>query len=264
MAFDVRTANLAAINSLTKYPSIPTYHKLDPRNGTLLEEPVPFDGMVIGTEKIDGVNGRIVLLPDGTYLIGSRENLLYAQGDLIGDRSHGIVDALRPVADSIGSYNGHGGAIQVLYLEVYGGRKLTGASPQYTSTGQVGVRLFDAALIPDAVDMLDWPAERIAAWRDNGGQPFLNEDELDACAGSASVDTVPCLFAMNAVDLPTDVEGMAKALATWLPASTVGLDRDGGRAEGVVLRTFDRGTIAKVRFQNYERTLTLRRRANGQ
>jgi hypothetical protein len=31
--FSVRTADLRALNSLTKYPSIPTYHALDPRNG---------------------------------------------------------------------------------------------------------------------------------------------------------------------------------------------------------------------------------------
>lgn len=198
-----------------------------------------------------------MLLPDGTYLIGSRESLLYAQGDLIGDQTLGIVDALRPIADKIGQYDGHGGAIQALFLEVYGGR-VTPASKQYTATGQVGARLFDSALIPDAVDMLDWPVERIASWRDNGGQPFLDEDDLDQYVGIAGLNTVPCLFTMNAVDLPTDIEAMAKALTGWLPASRVGLDRDGGRPEGVVLRTFDRSVIAKARFQDYERTLRRR------
>src|SRR5687767_1954189 len=93
-AFNVRTADLKAINSMTKYPSIPTYHALDPRDGSLLEETIPFSGMVIGTEKIDGTNSRIILLPDGTYLLGSREELLYARGDLIGNPALGIVDAL--------------------------------------------------------------------------------------------------------------------------------------------------------------------------
>ena len=49
-AFNVRTADLKAINSMTKYPSIPTYHALDPRDGSLLEETIPFSGMVIGDE----------------------------------------------------------------------------------------------------------------------------------------------------------------------------------------------------------------------
>ena len=52
-SFDIRAVNLKALNSLTKYPSIPTYHKLDPRNGSLTDEAVPFTGPVIGTEKID-------------------------------------------------------------------------------------------------------------------------------------------------------------------------------------------------------------------
>lgn len=114
-AFNVRTTNLKAINSMTKYPSIPTYHNLDPRDGGLLDETVPFTGPVIGTEKIDGTNSRIILLPDGTYLLGSREELLYAQGDLIGNPALGIIDALRPIADNLA--NTENGQIVVHYLE---------------------------------------------------------------------------------------------------------------------------------------------------
>src|SRR3954470_23466594 len=71
--FDVRTVDLRTVNSVTKYPSIPTYHELDPRNGGLLDTCVSFDGTVIGTEKVDGTNSRIILLPDGAWLLGSRE-----------------------------------------------------------------------------------------------------------------------------------------------------------------------------------------------
>jgi hypothetical protein len=49
-AFDVRATNLRALNSITKYPSIPTYHHLNPANGDLLHDTVEFDGPVIGTE----------------------------------------------------------------------------------------------------------------------------------------------------------------------------------------------------------------------
>ncbi len=38
MQFDLRETDLAKLNSLTKYPSIPTYHALDPKNGSLLEQ----------------------------------------------------------------------------------------------------------------------------------------------------------------------------------------------------------------------------------
>ncbi|MCU1617221.1 MAG: hypothetical protein JWO98_4761, partial [Frankiales bacterium] len=59
----LRPVDLAALNSATKYPSIPTYHELDPKNGGLLEIPTAFEGDVVLTEKVDGTNGRIVLLP---------------------------------------------------------------------------------------------------------------------------------------------------------------------------------------------------------
>ena len=78
MKFDLKTVDLSKINSLTKYPSIPTYHKLDPKNGSLLEEALNFQGTLIATEKVDGTNARIICLPDGNYLLGSREELLYA------------------------------------------------------------------------------------------------------------------------------------------------------------------------------------------
>src|SRR5262245_22884963 len=101
MTFNVRTADLAKLNSLTKYPSILTYHTLDPRNGGLLEEVTAFVGTVIGTEKVDGTNSRVICLPDGCYLLGSREELLYAKGDLIGNPSLGIVDGLKETAEGL-------------------------------------------------------------------------------------------------------------------------------------------------------------------
>ena len=70
--FDVRAVDLRLLNSLTKYPSIPTYHTLDPRDGGLTDPATVFSGDVIATEKVDGTNSRLVLLPDGSYLIGSR------------------------------------------------------------------------------------------------------------------------------------------------------------------------------------------------
>lgn len=83
---DMRSAELDVVNTATKYPSIPTYHQLDPRNGRLNEHPLVFapGGAVQVTEKVDGTNGRIVVFPCGGYVIGSREELLWARGDLGG------------------------------------------------------------------------------------------------------------------------------------------------------------------------------------
>lgn len=254
--FDVRAVNLRALNSATKYPSIPTYHALDPKGG-LLEQPAVFPGTVIATEKIDGTNSRIIATPDGSWLLGSREELLYARGDLIGNPALGIVEQLRPVAEELFGDRPNDG-IWVYYLELYGG-KIGGAARQYAKDpNRFGWRLFDVAHIPNWADVLGWPAERISSWRDSGGQQFVDEDHLHAL-NTAGFDLVPRLTLVAEDAMPTTVADMAEFLAELAPRTGVALDGGaGGRAEGVVFRSPDRGVIAKARFQDYERTLRRR------
>lgn len=247
---------LAALNTATKYPSIPTYHALDPKNGSLLEEATAFNGDVILTEKVDGTNGRIVLFPDGDFFIGSREELLYARGDRIGNPALGIVDALEPLADRLKPRDEHR-QILVFFLEVYG-HKIGGAAKQYTRQGQVGYRLFDiACLLPD---VLEWDRAQISTWRDNGGQRFCTEATLQRAAEAEAIELTPRLDTIPAAELPAGVEEMAAFLAGRLPVTRVGLDDGaGGSPEGIVLRAADRSVIAKARFQDYQRTLKRRR-----
>jgi hypothetical protein len=247
-------ADLAALNSATKYPSIPTYHELDPKNGGLLETSTAFEGDVVLTEKVDGTNSRIVLLPDGDWFIGSREELLYARSDRVGNPALGIVNALKPLADRLqGTGTDH---IQVFFLEVYG-HKVGGAAKQYTVQGNVGYRLFDVACV--LPDVLDWSREQISFWRENGGQRFCTEAALQRAADAESIDLTPRLGTVPADELPATVEGMHGWLLSALPGTHVALEEGaGGRAEGIVLRTTDRSVIAKARFQDYERTLKRR------
>ncbi len=60
MTFEIRQVDLGKLNSMTKYPSILTYHALGDKG--LLQETVqiPFEGRVIGTEKVDGTNTRLI------------------------------------------------------------------------------------------------------------------------------------------------------------------------------------------------------------
>jgi hypothetical protein len=259
-SFQVRTANLRTLNSATKYPSIPTYHELDPRNGGLLDQAVPFTGAVVLTEKIDGTNARIILLPDGTWILGSREELLYASGDLIGNPSQGIVEALRPVA--AGLPTGGADEIRVLYVELYGG-KVGAASKQYTTDPtRFGWRLFDVAVLTDYDEVLDWPTERISAWREGAGQPFLTEEGLAGTAARTGIHLTPRLATIDAAELPTGLDKMHAFLGERLSRTYVALDEQaGGGAEGIVLRTLDRTVIAKARFQDYQRTLKRRPRS---
>lgn len=258
--FDLRKANLRVLNSMTKYPSIPTYHALDPKNGGLLDECVSFPDAVIATEKVDGTNARIILLPDGNWLLGSREELLYAKGDLIGNPALGIVEQLAPVAEQIQADTGWSDSIRVVYVELYGG-KIGGAARQYgADPKRFGWRLFDVAVIRD-LDVLSWPAERISAWRDGGGQPFLDEDDLYEVVDLTALDWTPRLLDEFYGDaMPTTIEGMAEMLADIAPRTGVRLDPGEGKAEGVVFRSPDRSVIAKARFQDYERTLRRRKR----
>lgn len=97
-AQEARMDFVAKLNSATKYPSIETYHRLE--KGILQEEATLFEDLTIGTEKVNGTNGRIVFMPDGKdYCIGSREHLLYAKGDRVIRTTEGIVAALKRAGD---------------------------------------------------------------------------------------------------------------------------------------------------------------------
>ena len=253
--FDLRAADLRVLNSLTKYPSIPTFHELDPRNGGLAGSATVFPGEVIATEKVDGTNSRLVMLPGGDYLIGSREELLYARGDLIGNPALGIVEQLRPVADRLATIGSSG--IRVYFLELYGG-KVGGAAKQYTAdSSKFGWRLFDVMVLDDWATATSWPQPQISTWREAGGQPFAEEETILSLAAAAGLEVTPRLFRTDA--LPDSIDGMHALLKERLPETLVGLDGTHGRAEGIVFRSPDRKVIAKARFQDYERTLKRRR-----
>jgi len=250
--------DLAALNSATKYPSIPTYHELGDR-GSLTETVTPFHGDVILTEKIDGTNSRIIITPDADWYIGSREELLTARGDRVHNPALGIVDALRDVAPRLTGDADE--RILVAYLETYGAR-IGGEAKQYSTRGAVGWRLFDLAFIPAGV--LGWERERIAAWRDGGGQKFAHEETMQRAALSWGIERTPRLGTIPAGELPISIEDTHAWLTRELPGTLAALDESaGGRAEGIVLRTVDRSVIAKARFQDYERTLKRRGTQQG-
>jgi hypothetical protein len=256
MVFDRHAIDLNRLNSATKYPSIQTYHQLDPRDGSLLDDTVTLDGPVIGTEKIDGTNARIIVLPDGTWILGSREELLHAQGDLIANPAQGIAAALRDVADRIVA--GELTDPLVYYLEVYGG-KIGGGATHYTGHRAVSYRLFDVAVIPDFDEVLRWPVEKISTWREDNGQTWLDENHLAHLADNRRLPLTPRLFTLDGGQLPTALTDTRAFLAEHLPATLAAIDdRATGTAEGIVLRTPDRRTIAKARFADYDRTLRRR------
>ncbi|MFE4515405.1 RNA ligase family protein [Kitasatospora sp. NPDC056783] len=249
--------DLSRLNTATKYPSIPTHHQLDPRNGGLLETPTVFTGDVVLTEKVDGTNGRVVLLDDDDFFIGSREELLYAKGDRIANPAQGIVTALEPLAQRLSSGARFTGAgITVLYLEVYGG-KIGSAAKQYQDSGAVGYRLFDIAQVPFSV--LDWAPSQISTWRENAGPKWYSETDLLELSATEDIAVTPRLGTLPASALPSSIEDVRRWMEEVLPATRVALDQGAkGNPEGIVLRDTTRTAISKARFQDYDRTLQRR------
>ena len=248
----MRVFDLRKLNSATKYPSIPTYHELGAR-GILQESGNPFkdhDGPVYVTEKIDGTNGRVICY-EGAWIVGSREELLTASGDLIQNPAQGIVDALLPWTNLLCDTEGQ---LVVFYFEVYGSKKLP-AWKTYGDGSVSGVRLFDVATISPQI--LTWDIERIASWRDGGGQDFESFP-----LGWYGVETVPRIVSHAGKDLPETVADMHIFLQMVASDTRASLDPKGKpqRPEGLVLRTEDRKIIAKARYEDYERVTKQRLR----
>ena len=253
---DPRTIPLDKLNTATKYPSIPTYHALGER-GCLTEEVlVDFSNEpeVIYTEKVDGTNAPFIYFPfNDTYIVGSREDLLYYSEDLIKNDSQGIVDRLI-VAQGSMVPPAYDAAFWVFYGEVYG-HKIGKAAKNYTLTGKTGFRLFDAIVFPpeEYFNSLPDDLSKLSLWRERGGQIYMMEEDLPYIFK----ETTPRLHAKS--PLPTSIEDTYEWLKEILPGNTlVPLDGEGGKPEGVVVRTPDRSKIAKIRFEDYERTLRMR------
>lgn len=266
MTFHLGTADLERINSATKYPSIPTFHPLN-RDGNLEGKPATFVGKVMGEEKIDGTNARVLMLPDSSFLIGSRTELLFADGDLIKNPSQGIVPALHEaVVDIVAKLESWKDvpvdSMRAFYLEVYGGN-IGQTAKNYTSDrGQTSFRLFDVADIP--LSILDRPRDEIAIWREAGHQRFLGTNERDSWAESVGLELVPALFTVEAAELPMEIPDMLGWMGIMLPRTRAALDEGArGKAEGIILRAPGRQVIYKARFDDYEKTLRRLEKVRG-
>lgn len=268
----LRGINLDKLNSITKYPSIPTYHTLGDR-GILQQDHIDFSSFatVEATEKVDGTNSRIIMLinpslPEGfQFVIGSREELLYARGDLIGNPSMGIVDALRNTAESIGrqmlqdfeEVDFDRNNFYTFYFETYGG-KVGANAKNYTREGKVGWRLFDIVntSVPEFLSLQEKEGSHIARWREEEqGQKFLDDVSLEAVAEHLGLTRVP-VTKVNTQYLPNTIVEGSEFLKAFAQTTQVALDDTGLlKPEGIVVRSLDRSKIAKIRYEDYERTL---------
>jgi hypothetical protein len=248
------------INTLTKYPSILTLHKLNEKGRFTEEFTTNINGeLMYATEKIDGTNVRIVLFGD-QYLIGSRENILHHSDDLYFDNAMGIVEGIK----KIGNFQKHlmpFNSFTVIYGEFFGG-KITANSKQY-GKDKTSFRVFDLAVFED-LSILELSQEKISKWREketeNGiiyGQNFFDKKDLELYLQFMTLfmgfeaDIVPSIE-FETGDM--SIETISKNLRKFLPKTNVALSEQAeGKAEGIVLRNENRTKIVKLRFEDYEK-----------
>jgi len=90
--------------------------------------------------------------------------------------------------------------------------------------------------------------------------PFYSDGEIDALAAELRVDRVPVLAASPP---PTSVADTYDWLRAVMVQSLARLDPEApGEPEGVVVRTPDRRKIAKIRFEDYARTMKERAKSS--
>ena len=256
---------LKALNSMTKYPSILTYHNLGDKGSlvdSLVEDTKFGDRDVYITEKIDGTNSRAVIFTDNTgsvedYLIGSREDLLHAKGDRIIIDTLGIVANMKDIVAAIellGENKLEPNKMYCVYGETYGGK--INAHKQYSGHNAFGLRIFDMFKmdIEKVKEMVEWDAAVISSWREHAGQPFVSVDELEEFCNEYFLVRVPYLKVIKGTEIPETLQGVWD----WMQAyknSVAAIDANAlGMSEGIVVRYSDRSLIRKIRFEDYMRT----------
>ena len=233
----------ALTSSKYDYPSITPYHALGTRGGAtdrVLAEFEPGE-TILWTRKLDGSNTKILLHNDiddlFDFLIGTREGWLYADGDRIWRKDHGILDALFPdgwqpgwdamveeALDLVKTSKLFGGEPDeeciVIYGETYGGKNDMRKSAAYGN--RTLFTAFDVVL--HAGDKSEW---------------FLPKTGVDVVHSEVFTPRTP---------------DEMRAMMRRLEAHT-GRGQGADYLEGYVLRSESRpGVKAKVRFETYNKT----------
>jgi hypothetical protein len=252
--------DLGRLNSLTKYPSIPTYHPMGEKGRLQPGAPILTEPMDI-TEKIDGSNARIIFGPWG-YFLGSREELLHFGEDVIYNPDCGIVASLDRHANSAwyNTFQSYADAyVVVAYGELFGGKQTTKNYRQYSGFGLPGFRVFDVQTFSLEAynEYMGWERDKIATWRDMpGSQQWLSRNDLLAWCIEFDYPVVPQLGVVAPGGVPRTIEETWGWINTLLTETQVSLDdQAGGKPEGIILRTRDRTNIYKLRFEDYARTM---------
>ena len=216
------------------------------------------------TEKIDGSNIRFIIY-NGDYLIGSRKEWIYAKGDRLISNEQ-VMYLKNYVEEVLKSYTFKKNILYCIYGEVHG----TGIQSwrNYTLSSQsYGFRIFDIWSMEkkDIENLLISmkSKDEVSNWRENNNQPWWNMNEMTTfiinCCGL--VEYAPFKLLCSIKSIPTDIEETYEFMRRF-QHTDVNLDGTGkqnAKAEGIVIRTYDRSYIAKLRFEDYEKTFKKRK-----
>lgn len=240
------------MNTLTKYPSILTFHKIGEKGKLTNELTTPISGKILkATEKIDGTNVRIIVY-ENEFLIGSREFILHHSHDLYYDQAQGIVEAIKNLKVNIPVTE----KLTVIYGELFGGK--VSANSKYYGQDKLAFRVFDISEYGN-LSILEKSQAEISKWREsetvNGiiyGQNFLTHSQIRT--KFSEYDLVPSIDFELGEDFSH--QAILEKLRIYIPFTKVSLSGNATKkSEGIVLRDEYRQTILKLRFEDYERTL---------
>jgi RNA ligase len=247
------------VNTLTKYPSILTLHKLGKKNILQNELTTPVDNeKMYATEKIDGTSIRL-LFYGNERIVGTRDNLfVYENSDFVNipKEFFSSIDYVRPFYEkSKWNKRFETDKLTVLFGELYGSN--IGKGAKNYGVEKTGFRLFDVAVYND-LSVLDLERDKISKWREREtetgiiyGQNFLTRSEMES--QFTDFEFVP-LVEFDLGDRSHKV--VLDNLKKFIPNTNVALSENAfKKSEGVVLRNESRSKIVKVRFEDYERTL---------
>jgi hypothetical protein len=197
------------------------------------------------------------------WFIGSREEILTAKGDRIYNTSldvvSNLIDTAHEIEHKILCHPYFSDGVYTIYSELYGGK--LPATTQYSTSKEYATRTFDISYLTldDFNSMMDIPIDKIALWRNNDGQTFLNTNDRILINAILNLDSVPFIQNVRGREIPTDLKETYEFLQSYR-TTKAGINRGGGRAEGIVIRADDRKEIVKLRFEDYERTLGVKRK----
>lgn len=243
-------------NSLSKYPSIPTYNKME--KGLLSTDVENYDEMkeLYITEKIDGTNTRIIVC-GSDYIIGSRDEWIYAKGDRVlptANRKH--IEYLIPFADKITSrLSSTNDTVLFIYGELYG-YKIQKWQNYTNEENDYGYRVFDmfSLSVDELNSMLDTMSpDQASIWRDNNNQPWYPIDKLKEVSSALGLLTVPYIKREFMKEIGFSVCSANDFLKKFSETNAELHANDNKKAEGIVVRTFDRSYISKLRFEDYNK-----------